>query len=143
MRTIVLGLVVLVAFVVLAPTLRAFLTQSEQERAVEAEYAAAAARVQDLERELARWEDPAYVQTRARERLSYVMPGEVPYRVIDPQTIPTEEGADQAERQGLVASVRPGPQVPWYLTMWDSVVEAGEPESADDGVRVPSGAVGP
>ncbi len=139
-RTLVLGLVMLVAFIVLAPTLRAYLTQSEQRRVVEAEYAATTARVEELRRELGRWQDPAFIQAQARDRLAYVMPGEVPYRVIDPQTVPSEDAADLA---GLEAAVQPGPQVPWYLTVWDSVVESGTPESESDGIRIPSGAVQP
>ena len=138
-----LGLVLLVAFIVLAPTMRAYLTQSEQRRAVEAEYAAASARVEDLQRELGRWQDPAFIQAQARERLAYVMPGEVPYRVIDPQTVPSDEGDDATDLTGLEAAVMPGPQVPWYLTVWDSVVESGVPESESDGIRIPSGAVQP
>lgn len=117
----------LVAFVVLAPTLRAFVTQSEQQRRVDAEYAAVQADVERLERDLARWNDPAYVQAQARERLSFVMPGEVAYRVIDPQTVVPEEDAG-AGYVGLVEPEATGPAVPWYLTVWDSVVEAGAVE---------------
>lgn len=142
-RTLVLSLVLLVAFIVLAPTLRAYLTQSEQRRAVEAEYAATSARVEELQRELGRWQDPAFIQAQARERLAFVMPGEVPYRVIDPQTVPSEDGEDEPDLTGLEAAVKPGPQVPWYLTVWDSVVESGVPESESDGIRIPSGAVQP
>ncbi len=124
MRTLVLGLVILVAFVVLTPTLRAFVTQSEQKRRVDADYAAVLADVAAIEDELARWDDPAYVQAQARERLSFVMPGEVAYRVIDPQTV--EPDATGSTLDGLKTPETSGPEVPWYLTVWDSVVDAGE-----------------
>lgn len=121
-----LGLVTLVAFVVLAPTLRAFVTQSEQLRRVEAEHAAVQADVERLGRELARWEDPAFVQAQARERLSYVMPGEIAYRVIDPETVEPEVSETGSVYSDLAEPVAMGPEVPWYLTVWDSVVDASE-----------------
>lgn len=123
-RTVVLAAVVLVAFIVLTPTLRAFVTQSEQRRAVEAEYAAVQSEVEALERGLERWNDPAFVESQARERLSFVRPGEVAYRVVDPQTVPSGTGE---EFEGLRAAVPSGPQVPWYLSVWDSVVDVGIP----------------
>lgn len=135
-RTLVLGLVTLVAFIVLAPTLRAYVTQSEQQRRVDAQYAAVEADVGRLESELQRWEDPAYVQAQARERLSFVMPGEVAYRVVDPETIEPETGA---AFEDMVEPVANGPEVPWYLVVWESVVVAGEP-GEDAGATSPPAA---
>jgi cell division protein FtsB len=125
-RTLVLSLVTLVAFIVLAPTLRAYVTQSEQDRRVTADVARTQAEVAELEAQLARWDDPSYVQAQARERLSFVMPGEVPYLVIDPGSVETADGA-AVEAKGLQAAEAPGPEVPWYLTVWESIEAAGEP----------------
>lgn len=135
-RALILGLVVLVAFVVLTPTLRAFVTQSEQKRGIDAEYAAVLADVEALEGALARWDDPAFVKAQARERLSFVMPGEVAYRVIDPQSVEPDDA--DSPYVGLVAPEDRGPEVPWYLTVWDSVLESGE-ESGDGGAPAPGG----
>ena len=123
-RTLALGLVLLVAFIVVAPTLRAYLTQREQVRRLDAELAAVAAQVEHLDAELGRWQDPGFVQAQARERLSFVRPGEVAFRVVDPQTVIGEDAAVD-ELEGLTAAVDTAPAVPWYLALWDSVVEAG------------------
>ena len=42
--------------------------------------------VADLQREQARWADPAYVEQQARERLKFVKVGDRSYSVIDPAT---------------------------------------------------------
>ncbi|MDD9205163.1 septum formation initiator family protein, partial [Georgenia sp. 10Sc9-8] len=111
-RAIGLLLVALVAFVVLAPTLRYAVTQREDLRTLNAEVAAAQERTAQLEEELERWQDPAYVQAQARDRLGYVVPGETPYVVIDPETVvghDAERARQEAER------ARPDTLTPWYL----------------------------
>lgn len=124
MRALVLFVVVLMAFIVLAPTLRAYVSQQEQTRSLAAQIEASEDRAAMLEGEIEKWDDPAFAQARARERLGYVMPGETPYRVVDPQTVTGEEvPTDDQDQDGPVAVPRDGP---WYLTVWDSVQVAGE-----------------
>lgn len=122
-RGLVLFVVVLMAFIVLAPTLRAYVSQQEQTRDLAARIAASEERAAVLQGEVEKWDDPAFVQARARERLGYVMPGETPYRVVDPQTVTGEEVPDANAEEGPVSVAQDGP---WYLTVWDSVQVAGE-----------------
>lgn len=123
MRGLVLFVVVLMAFIVLAPTLRAYVTQQEQHRDLAARIAATEERNTVLQGEIDKWDDPAFVQARARERLGFVMPGETPYRVVDPQTVTGEEVPDELGEDGPVDVPHEGP---WYLTVWESVQVAGE-----------------
>lgn len=123
----VLGVVGLVAFTLLFPSLRAYLGQRAELAALEQELVAAQERQADLRAELERWEDPAYVEAQARSRLSYVMPGETAYRVIDPEVVvepPAVEGTTSPET-GPALPVG-GSGTPWYTTIWDSVEVAGE-----------------
>ena len=134
LRALILSLVALVAFAVLAPTLRYAVAQQEELRALNARVADAQVRKDELEHQLERWQDPAYVQAQARDRLGYVMPGETPYVVVDPETVTGGESpaeAEAAERAAAVASA-----TPWYLRMWDSVQVAGY---AGPGEEDPSG----
>lgn len=39
--------------------------------------------VVDMQAERDRWQDPAYIRSQARDRLYYVLPGEVSYLVMD------------------------------------------------------------
>lgn len=122
-RTIVLFAVILVAFVVLAPTMRAYLNQQEDLRDLNSRIEAAEQRNAELEAAIARWSDDAYVQAQARERLGFVFPGETPYRVVDPHTVTGEDPEDEDAESGPVLVPSAGP---WYLTVWDSVQVAGE-----------------
>lgn len=79
---VMMGLLIL-AVVVLAPTLREFIAQHEQIVDLQASVAAQKAKVSKLEAERARWNDPSYIRAQARERLYYVMPGDISYLVID------------------------------------------------------------
>jgi cell division protein FtsB len=119
---VMLFVVVLVAFVLLAPTLRAYVTQQEQLRELNDAIAASEERTAALADAIERWDDAAYVQAQARDRLGFVMPGETPYVVVDPETVTGEEPTS-SEDDGPVTMPRTGP---WYLTVWDSVQVAGE-----------------
>lgn len=128
-RLIVFVLVVAVSFVLVTPTLRHFLRQQEIERSLNDEVAAVQARTAELERELARWEDPDFVRSQARDRLGYVMPGEQPYIVVDPEAVIGEEAQQAYEEEMGWAQ----PVGPWYLEVWDSIVVAGETPAEPEG----------
>ncbi|GAA1727071.1 septum formation initiator family protein [Microbacterium paludicola] len=77
-----LGLVVL-AVLVLAPTVSTYVEQRQKIAALQESVQVTKDEIAALERERDRWKDPAYITTRARERLYYVKPGEVRFLVID------------------------------------------------------------
>ncbi|WP_434081056.1 FtsB family cell division protein [Sanguibacter sp. Z1732] len=122
-RTLVLFLVVLMAFIVVTPTLRAYVTQAEQQRTLVAQIEAAEERNVQLQRTLDRWDDPAYVQAQARERLGFVYPGETAYLVVDPEIVTGEEVESDPDGDGPVMMPQVGP---WYITVTDSLRVAGE-----------------
>lgn len=132
MRTVGLGLVLLVAFIVLAPTLRAYVAQQEQLRDINAQIADSQAQVEELQHEFDRWQDPEYVKSQARERFGYVLPGERVYRVIDPETVTGDGPAPTDDRGAFTASVAD----PWYVSVWSSVEVAGAAEQAAAGAGV-------
>jgi cell division protein FtsB len=120
-RVVVLILVLVLALAVILPSLRAYSRQNQRLAELRAEAEEARQEVADLEAELARWDDPAYIVAQARERLRYVLPGETPYRVVDPETVtgtqPTTPDTDPIP-------IRDG--VPWYLNLWDSLENPGD-----------------
>ncbi|MEE6288540.1 septum formation initiator family protein [Georgenia sp. MJ173] len=126
LRGLGLFIVLLVAFVVLAPTLRHAVEQQEQMRQLSANIETELTRNEALELELEQWQDETFVQAQARDRLGYVMPGEQTYRVIDPEVVVGEEAEEEV---GAIAAML---DAPWYVTIWDSVTMAGEAGSGDD-----------
>jgi cell division protein FtsB len=131
-RAMVLFVVLLLAFVLLFPTVRAYLAQQAENRALAQEVADARERTEDLGAELERWDDEAYVVAQARERLAFVRPGETAYRVVDPEVVPdpTEPVVPAA---GSGPALAPdGTTTPWYTTIWESARVAGEADVVHD-----------
>jgi len=128
-RSLVLLLVIGFAFSLVVPTVRSFLAQRAEVTALEREVEAARALDADLQAERERWKDPAFVAMNARERLAYVLPGEVAYRVVDPELArsdPEEAEAEPLEPE-LPASgiLTPDAEQPWFSSIWESVQVAG------------------
>ena len=90
---VVVGLV-LVGFVVLAPTIGLLLEQRRDIAAMEAQVAAQQANVEALQTEQARWDDPAYIEAQARDRLFFVYPGETSFVVLDDRSALEAAAAD-------------------------------------------------
>jgi hypothetical protein len=102
--------------------LREYLSQSGQIAAAQHELLAKEQRVAQLEQQRRLLQDPSYVKKLARERLHYVMPGEIPYVVLSPTPAPAAAGAPG--RSGVAAT---GPEAPWYSQVWGSVRAADKP----------------
>ncbi len=90
---VVVGLV-LAGFVVLAPTIGLLLEQRRDIAAMEAQVAAQHANVEALEADQARWDDPAYIEAQARDRLFFVYPGETSFVVLDDRSALETAAAD-------------------------------------------------
>ncbi|MGC5077052.1 FtsB family cell division protein [Agrococcus sp. DT81.2] len=90
---VVVGLV-LAGFVVLAPTIGLLLEQRRDIAAMEAQVAAQQANVEALQTDQARWDDPAYIEAQARDRLFFVYPGETSFVVLDDRSALETAAAD-------------------------------------------------
>src|SRR5690554_3591954 len=71
--TIMTLAIIVLSVVVLAPSLRVWVDQRQEIAALEAEVQATNDELNNLQDKLARWDDPHYVETQARERLYYIM----------------------------------------------------------------------
>jgi cell division protein FtsB len=82
--------------------------------------------------DLKRWDDPAYVRAQARNRLYYVMPGEISFLVMDAKKV---DPADQSGTVGAaLAQSRNGTSVTkkvsttksnWTTNLVETVIRAG------------------
>ncbi|WP_165067920.1 FtsB family cell division protein [Marisediminicola senii] len=129
--TIVALTLVILTIVVLAPSLRILVEQQREIAALEATVAQQQAAVEDLEEERARWDDTSYLESRARERLDYVFPGEFSLLVID-------DGESLAAPDGLPISENiQATDVDWISTMFSSVLTAGLTDAAAGEIVAP------
>ena len=116
-------LLVLGALVVsYAQSLRVWFDQHQQITALTEEIDNREQRVGQLTDEISRWDDDAYVRAQARQRLGWVMPGEVGYRVIGADGKPL--GTTQ-QPAGPAATAKNAST--WYTKLWGSVEVAGKP----------------
>lgn len=119
-RYVLLGAAVLFLGVLVGPTLRAYIGQQQQISALREQVVEQEKSVEALKAEQARWQDPAYVEQQARERLKFVKVGEKAYTVIDPEDT-------NAEVAGMASATRDSA---WYVTVWSSLKAADAPAAA-------------
>lgn len=81
--TVLLVGIVITAAIVLTPNVSIYLQQQREiaERTASVELHREA--LTELEAQQIKWQDPVYIRAQARERLYYVMPGEIQVSVID------------------------------------------------------------
>ena len=124
-RAVVLaGVLALIVFTLAVPT-RELIAQRADINALRAQNEAAQSRVDALVVRQERLQDPAYVTSLIRERLHYVLPGEVGYVVLDPSEAPAPSSAKKAAAP-----------VAWYGTLWRSVQTTDGAAAGDDGKTV-------
>lgn len=112
-------LLIVAALVVLAPGLKTFIEQRQQIAVLEQAYLDAQADVDDLNAEIDRWSDPAYIEAQARDRLYYVYPGDVTFLVIGDENLGLDDG-------GLpISDEIQTTQVDWVRALLATVYEAG------------------
>jgi cell division protein FtsB len=87
--------IVLGSFLV-AQDVQTFLNQRRVIAEMEQSIELARKSVADMEAERDRWQDPVYIRSQARDRLYYVLPGEVSYLVMN------AEGMDFSDTSGTL-----------------------------------------
>ncbi len=124
MAIVVLVLAVLV--ISYASSMRAYLQQRTHMNDLRARIAGSEREIAALEREKRRWQDDAYVETQARERFGWVLPGETSYQVIDRDGKPLDRG-DTLTDPAAVAQPVPDP---WWGKVYGTLEAADHPKKA-------------
>ena len=123
-RALALVVVVLVLTISYATSLRIYFSQAHEIASTKAQIAQSQAAIDDLQGQLARWNDPAYVTAQARERLGWLVPGETGYTVVGADGKPLGGGLTLDSS----ATVDPEQAQPmWWDRMWGSVAAADKP----------------
>ncbi|HEU4363303.1 MAG TPA: septum formation initiator family protein [Mycobacterium sp.] len=115
-RAVILAVMVCVLTLTIAGPVRTFFAQrTEMKQQAEIE-ATLRRQITDLQQQKASLADPAHIKAQARERLGFVMPGEIPYQVQLPLTTDT---SDQPGTQPLTTSGGD----PWYTALWHTIAD--------------------
>ena len=122
-RAIALAVVLLILMISYASSLRIYFTQRRDIAATRAEIGARQQTIEELQAELARWDDVEYVKTQARDRLGWVVPGEIGYRVVGPDGKPIGGGSEITS----VPQPAEKPTDAWWSRLWGSLAAADQP----------------
>ncbi|TFC50978.1 MULTISPECIES: septum formation initiator family protein [unclassified Cryobacterium] len=114
---VMMGLLVL-AVVVLAPSVRTYAEQRKQIDQLSDTVAAQQDSVDDLKAERERWNDRTFVTTQARDRLSYVLPGDISFLVINDSGASVDDAADTAPISTAIQDT----EVDWVDSVFRSVM---------------------
>lgn len=97
--TLTLLAVILIGIFTLAPSVQLWYEQRREIADYRALVEQAKKEVEDMEAERLRWEDEVYIRSQARDRLYFVMPGEVSFLVMD------ADGIDLSDTSGTVGAM--------------------------------------
>ena len=120
----ILVVVLAVLVVSYASSMRAYLQQRTHINDLRAQIDSSQRDILALQREKRRWQDDAYVETQARERFGWVLPGETSYQVIDRNGKPLER-SDELSDPGSVDRQVPDP---WWDKVYGTLEEADHPK---------------
>ena len=115
-RAAILAAMVCVLTLTIAGPVRTYFAQRTEMKQLAASESALRAQIAELEGQKAKLADPVYIAAQARERLGFVMPGDIPYQVQLPGAVASPTGA--------------GPQTgaansgdPWYTSLWHTIAD--------------------
>ncbi len=120
-RAAVLVLAIASVMVAVALPLKIWLGQRSDIASLVSQTQQAQAQLGRLNAQDRRWQNPAYIESQARKRLHYTMPGRTSRVVLGK----TNTSRHPAAGHGVVVST-----VPWYSQFWKSVETAGAPTTS-------------
>jgi len=119
--SLVMMVMLVLAVVVLAPSLRTYAEQRQQIAALNATVSEQQAQVDDMKSERERWNDRTFVTTQARDRLFYVQPGDISFLVINDLPVPV---AGTEEPVAVSTNIQ-DTKIDWLGSLFASAMTAG------------------
>jgi cell division protein FtsB len=116
-RAAILAAVVCVLTLTIAGPVRTYFAQRTEMQQLKASEEQLRAQIADLEEQKVKLADPVFIAAQARERLGFVMPGDIPYQVQLPENaaVPGAPGGEPAKAK---------PDQPWYTSLWHTIADA-------------------
>jgi len=113
-RALIVGIVLFVVAITLAPPIQNYFTQRAQINALKTQISDNQAMLDKAADELAQWDDPEFVASQARARLHFVFPGERRYIVVGNEEIENNNQQTKVSGQLPVG-------IPWYSRLISSI----------------------
>jgi cell division protein FtsB len=119
-RALILFTVLFIVALMVAPPLQNYFVQRAQISSLQGEVNQARAELEAAQAELAKWRDPEFIKSQARERLRFVMPGERQYIILG---IEQESSTDDVTAAPVAENFPLG--IPWYARLVSSITAVG------------------
>ncbi len=116
-RAAILAVVVCVLTLTIAGPVRTYFAQRTEMKQLSDAQSQLRSQIADLEQQKIKLGDPVYIAAQARERLGFVMPGDIPYQVQLPPS-------DISQVTPGIDPVKPPSGQPWYTTLWHTIADA-------------------
>ncbi len=113
-RALIVGIVLFVVAITLAPPIQNYFTQRAQINALKTQISDNQAMLDKAAYELAQWDDPEFVASQARARLHFIFPGERQYIVVGNEEIENNDQQTKVSGQLPVG-------IPWYSRLISSI----------------------
>jgi cell division protein FtsB len=116
-RAAILAAVICVLTLTIAGPVRTYFAQRTEMKQLKATEEQLRVQIAGLEEQKVKLADPVFVAAQARERLGFVMPGDIPYQVQLPANaaVPGAPGGEPA---------KVNPDQPWYTSLWHTIADA-------------------
>jgi cell division protein FtsB len=116
-RAAILAAVICVLTLTIAGPVRTYFAQRTEMKQLKATEEQLRAQITGLEEQKVKLGDPVFIAAQARERLGFVMPGDIPYQVQLPAgaAAPSRPGGEPA---------KVNPDQPWYTSLWHTIADA-------------------
>ncbi|MEO8816370.1 MAG: septum formation initiator family protein [Mycobacterium sp.] len=116
-RAVILAVVMCVLTLTVAGPVRTYFAQRAEIKQQSQIEIALRRQIDDLQQQKSNLADPAHIKAQARERLGFVMPGEIPFQVQLPPS------ADVPGGPGAAPVLTPSGD-PWYTALWHTIADA-------------------
>ena len=113
-RALILGVILFILAITLAPPLQHYFNQKAQINSLKSQLLDNQAMLDAAAKELALWNDPEYVASQARSRLHFIFPGERQYIVLNKDSGEVVPEATKVSEQFPVG-------IPWYSRLISSI----------------------
>ena len=114
-RNMMIAAMALFLVVILAPALQTYLGRRSSLSDAQRHGHDLASQISQLQAQTKQWDDPAFVERQARERLQYIRPGDTLYTVLNADGTPRENTKPSLG----VLPAQPAPA--WNARLWDSL----------------------
>lgn len=129
LSVIVAVLIILIGVVQLLATAHTYAVNVGELNALKSQEAALVEKKEDIENDIKRWNDKAYVVSQARERLGFVFPGETSVLVLNADKLTDAQSDSDSSQSGDDDGSDDSQTLPWYKELQYSFEQADKQQN--------------